>query len=145
MVIFMLLKIKWNWTSTIFRNCAFKLISPRRVQKENRRHRVWDDRWNKKTPSYLFEGSKRVSLNVRSYQITWTRIEWIIKDTHLWGFTTVTWGRSSWYKSDPSAFLFSLTNIDNKPRKMKIVHSNRQYANECDSQNGPAFGEGHDI
>jgi hypothetical protein len=35
------------------------------------------------------------------------------------GFTTVSWDSSNDYKSDPSAFIFSLTNKDNKPLKMK--------------------------
>jgi len=31
------------------------------------------------------------------------------------GFTTVEWDSSSIYKSDPNAFIFSLTNYDNQP------------------------------
>ena len=35
------------------------------------------------------------------------------------GFTSVTWDGAGW-KSDPNAFLFSLTNKEKKPCKMKI-------------------------
>jgi hypothetical protein len=36
------------------------------------------------------------------------------------GFTTAKWDSSGYYRSDPSAFLFSLTNKDNAPLKMKV-------------------------
>ncbi len=36
------------------------------------------------------------------------------------GFTSVTWNGSGQYKSDPNAFLFSLTNKDNQPFKMRL-------------------------
>jgi hypothetical protein len=37
------------------------------------------------------------------------------------GFTSVHWDRTSDYKSDPNAFLFSLTNRDNQPCKMRNI------------------------
>ena len=56
------------------------------------------------------------------------------------GFTSASWescdtGKN---KSDSNAFLFSLTNKDNKPCKMKIQPFN--YAIICHSKRGPAFG-----
>jgi hypothetical protein len=62
------------------------------------------------------------------------------------GFTTVSWKSSNKHKSDPDAFLFSLTNKDNKPVKMNI-YPNAFYHNAfyCHSENGPSFGGGCDI
>jgi len=48
------------------------------------------------------------------------------------------------YKSDPNAFLFSLTNKDNKPLKMKIDPNQHQHAIQCSLSSGPIFG-GCDI
>jgi hypothetical protein len=59
------------------------------------------------------------------------------------GFTTVGWDSSSGDKSDPNAFIFSLT--DNTPLKMKIDPKSHQYAIRCDSRYGPTFGCGSDI
>jgi hypothetical protein len=56
------------------------------------------------------------------------------------GFTTAEWDSSSDYKSDPNAFIFSLTNKDNSPLKMKINPNSHQYAIYCDSECGPSFG-----
>jgi hypothetical protein len=59
------------------------------------------------------------------------------------GFTTVNWescpdpGKP---KSDPNAFIFSLTNKDNKPLKMKIDPNKHQHAIGCHSKCGPLFG-----
>jgi len=61
------------------------------------------------------------------------------------GFTTVNWDSSNGWKSDPSAFLFSLTNKENKPVKMEIDPNEHQYAIYCDSRHGPIFGGGRDI
>jgi hypothetical protein len=36
------------------------------------------------------------------------------------GFTTVSWDSTSEFKSDPNAFVFSITNKDNTPLKMKV-------------------------
>ena len=63
------------------------------------------------------------------------------------GFTSVAWESSKpgQYKSDANAFLFSLTNKDNQPCKMKIDKSKEKYAIYCGSEYGPKFGSGHDI
>jgi hypothetical protein len=55
------------------------------------------------------------------------------------GFTTVEWDSSSIWKSDPNAFLFSLTNKDNKPLKMKIDSNKHQHAIFCHSECGPSY------
>ena len=63
------------------------------------------------------------------------------------GFASINWDSSSeinWninssgYKSDPNAFLFSLTNRDNKPSKMRQI--NTTCSIYCDSGYGPTFG-----
>ncbi len=60
------------------------------------------------------------------------------------GFASVTFNGSETFKSDPNAFIFSLTNKDNRPLKMKI-HSNEHHeAIQCNSRYGPIFG-GCDI
>jgi hypothetical protein len=56
------------------------------------------------------------------------------------GFTTVSWDSSNQYKSDRNAFIFSLTNRDNTPVKMKINPNQHQYAIFCHSKYGPIFG-----
>ena len=54
------------------------------------------------------------------------------------GFTTIGWDSSSGFKSDPNAFLFSLTNKDNQPCKMKQIDTNQSIY--CHSGYGPIFG-----
>jgi len=61
------------------------------------------------------------------------------------GFTAVQWDSSGTWKSDPNAFIFSLTNNDNKLLKMKIHPNQHQYAIRCKPEYGPTFGYGHDI
>jgi len=57
------------------------------------------------------------------------------------GFTTVSWYRSKKCKSDSNAFLFSLTNKDNQPVKMKIIDPNEHdHAICCVYKCGPSFG-----
>jgi len=56
------------------------------------------------------------------------------------GFTTVSWESSGRWKSDPNAFIFSLTNRDNQPCKMKSDPARSQFSIYCDSDNGPSFG-----
>jgi hypothetical protein len=57
------------------------------------------------------------------------------------GFTTVSWESDSFKKkSDPDAFLFSLTNKDNSPSKMKVDQNRHQHAIGCHSRHGPIFG-----
>jgi hypothetical protein len=46
----------------------------------------------------------------------------------------------SGYKSDANAFVFSLTNKDNKPVKKKIDPNENEYAIICDFEYGPTFG-----
>jgi len=58
------------------------------------------------------------------------------------GFTSVSWESSAIdkSKSDPNAFLFSLTNKDKRPLKMKVDPNQHEYAINCDSKYGPSFG-----
>jgi hypothetical protein len=59
------------------------------------------------------------------------------------GFTSIGWDSSGLYKSDPNAFLFSLTNRDNQPFKMTQIYTTQSIY--CQSSYGPTFGGGHDI
>jgi len=59
------------------------------------------------------------------------------------GFTSVTWNGSYQYKSNPNTFLFSLTNKDNRPCKMKQINTIKSIL--CHSENGPTFGGGFDL
>ena len=63
------------------------------------------------------------------------------------GFSSVSWESpaNGKYKSDPNAFIFSLTNKENQPIKMKIDPNKHEYAIGCHSEYGPIFGGGHDI
>jgi hypothetical protein len=60
------------------------------------------------------------------------------------GYTTVSWESCHQspvkFKSDPNAFIFSLTNKDNQPVKMKINPNRHEYAIICHSRYGPMFG-----
>jgi hypothetical protein len=58
------------------------------------------------------------------------------------GYTAVNWESSNnlKYKSDANAFIFSLTNKDNKPLKMNIDPNNNHHAICCHSECGPRFG-----
>jgi hypothetical protein len=64
--------------------------------------------------------------------------------SHIFGgFTSISWESFGQYKSDPNAFLFSLTNRDNQPCKIRQIYkSNSIY---CGSYFGPIFGFGDDI
>ena len=59
------------------------------------------------------------------------------------GYTTVSWESPARgkYKSDPNAFIFSLTNKENKPLKMNINPNQHESAICCHSSWGPTFGE----
>jgi hypothetical protein len=59
------------------------------------------------------------------------------------GFTAVHWESSTnrKWKSDPNAFIFSLTNKDSKPLKMKIDPNEHKHAIGCHSIYGPTFGD----
>jgi len=59
------------------------------------------------------------------------------------GFTSVTWESSNKFKSDPNAFLFSLTNKGNKPCKIKQIITTKSIG--CHPDYGPTFGGGHDL
>jgi len=61
------------------------------------------------------------------------------------GFTSVSWDSSDRSKSDPNAFIFSLTNNENKPLKIKIKSNQHRNAIFCNSDYGPTFGFGHDV
>ena len=56
------------------------------------------------------------------------------------GFTKATWSSSGQWKSDKDAFLFSLTNKDYKPCKIKIDSNKLINAIYCISSYGPKFG-----
>jgi hypothetical protein len=59
------------------------------------------------------------------------------------GYTTVSWESPARYpwKSDANAFIFSLTNKDNKPLKMKVDPNQDEYAIYCHFGFGPTFGD----
>jgi hypothetical protein len=59
------------------------------------------------------------------------------------GFASIDWNGSSGFKSDPNAFLFSLTNKNNQPSKMKQIGTNGSIF--CTSDYGPTFGVGNDL
>jgi hypothetical protein len=61
------------------------------------------------------------------------------------GFTAVSWNSSSKWKSDANAYIFSLTNKENRPLKMKIDPNYHKYAIYSHSLYGPRFGMGDDI
>jgi hypothetical protein len=64
--------------------------------------------------------------------------------SHIFGgFTSISWESFGQYKSDPNAFLFSLTNRDNQPCKIRQI--NTEYSIYCGSAYGPTFGNGHAI
>jgi hypothetical protein len=54
--------------------------------------------------------------------------------------TSVEWNGSGRWKSDSNAFIFSLTNKDNQPVKMKIDPNENKFAIYCYSFCGPTFG-----
>jgi hypothetical protein len=58
------------------------------------------------------------------------------------GFTSVSWESSAIdkWKSDPNAFIFSLTNKENTPLKMKVYLNYEDRAILCHSLCGPSFG-----
>jgi len=59
------------------------------------------------------------------------------------GFTSINWNGSGQYKSDPNAFLFSLTNKDNQPCKIRQINTIKSIF--CHSGSGPTFGGGADL
>jgi hypothetical protein len=59
------------------------------------------------------------------------------------GYTSINWDSSTGWQSDPSAFLFSLTNKDNQPSKIRPINTNRSIL--CHPNHGPTFGAGYDL
>jgi hypothetical protein len=59
------------------------------------------------------------------------------------GFTSIIWENSSGYNSDPNAFMFSLTNKDDQPCKMRQIDTDESIL--CCSGYGPTFGGGYDM
>ncbi len=56
------------------------------------------------------------------------------------GFTSAAWDSIGQYKSDPTAFIFSLTNEDKQPFKSKIRPDYHDFAIYCSFDGGPSFG-----
>jgi hypothetical protein len=56
------------------------------------------------------------------------------------GYTEKAWDSFSLKKSDPNAFIYSLTNAHNQPIKIPVDPCNVQDAIYCDSEQGPTFG-----
>jgi len=54
------------------------------------------------------------------------------------GYTSTSWDCSNQIKHDPNAFVFSLTNKDNRPCKMITTNANKSIA--CRAEYGPIFG-----
>ena len=68
----------------------------------------------------------------------------VIKSTNgniFGGYTEQSWSGSG-FKTDSNAFIFSLINLDNKPKKIKW---SRNQAIGCSTSHGPIFGAGHDL
>jgi hypothetical protein len=61
------------------------------------------------------------------------------------GYTNVCWSSSNQYKADSDAFIFSLTNKDQSPCKIRVDSKCVQYAICCHREYGPTFGQGHDL
>ena len=57
------------------------------------------------------------------------------------GFASTSWDSTSQWKSDPNAYLFSLTNKENMPCKMNIKPNHSRFAIFCNSYYGPMFGD----
>ena len=60
------------------------------------------------------------------------------------GFTNAVWSSSAGYVTDTGAFIFSLINTENKPRKFSIKINGGSAIYNSNSY-GPIFGGGHDI
>ena len=56
------------------------------------------------------------------------------------GYTNAEWDKTSGYMADSDAFLFSLTNQENQPFKMKIKPNMASYAIYCNRYQGLSFG-----
>ena len=86
-------------------------------------------------------GAKDFHLKCDGHENTLTILKATKSSFIFGGYTTVSWDSSKTVKSDPNAFIFSLTNGDNEPVKMKIGPYKHEYAIFCDSDDGPTFGD----
>ncbi|XP_044181237.1 uncharacterized protein LOC114975424 [Acropora millepora] len=71
----------------------------------------------------------------------------IVKDTNnniFGGYTSIPWRSENRYKNDPKAFLFSLKNPTNNPRKLPQLDSSSSHSVYDYASYGPTFG-GHDL
>jgi hypothetical protein len=59
------------------------------------------------------------------------------------GFISINWESSGGFRSDPNAFLFSLTNKNSQPCKMRNINTTCSIL--CHSEYGPTFGASHDL
>jgi hypothetical protein len=57
------------------------------------------------------------------------------------GFASTSWDSTSQWKTDPNAYLFSLTNKENMPCKMNLKPNHFRFAIYCSSYYGPMFGD----
>jgi hypothetical protein len=91
-------------------------------------------------------GAANFHSNCNCYSITLTIVKAKGSSYIFGGFASSNWGNLRWdpFNTDPNAFLFSLTNKDNQPRKMKQI-SNTNESIICRSNYGPTFGAGHDL
>jgi len=73
----------------------------------------------------------------------------VVKSTEGWmfgGFTTQSWKGDHVYKTDPQAFMFTLTNPHNIPAtKFSIKDDKHHLAINANQHYGPLFGVGHDL
>ncbi|XP_067047367.1 uncharacterized protein [Acropora muricata] len=72
----------------------------------------------------------------------------IVKDTNnniFGGYTSIPWRSENRYKNDPKAFLFSLKNSTNNPRKLLQLDSSSSTSVYDGASYGPTFGHGHDL
>ena len=70
----------------------------------------------------------------------------IIKNTNGFifvGFISVPWSSSISFRTDSTAFLFTLTNPSGTPMKLKVNHPGRAVLHS--SYLGPGFGDGADL
>ncbi|XP_044169434.1 uncharacterized protein LOC114970565 isoform X6 [Acropora millepora] len=71
-----------------------------------------------------------------------------VKDTNnniFGGYTSIPWRSENRYKNDPKAFLFSLKNPTNNPRKLPQLNSSSSHSVYDGANYGPTFGHGHDL
>ena len=61
------------------------------------------------------------------------------------GYNTVSWDKTSGWKKDSDAFIFSLTNKLGKPTKMKIAPTRLDTAIFCESSYGASFGRDLEV